>query len=145
MVITQLLNGRLNSIYFKAVLERVDRISHLKFRIFFPYFEIIVYIFVYFWLCCVFGAVHCTGFLKLQQGGLLSRCMHDSNCGGFSLWSTGSRHSGFSSYGTWALALCLAGSIWDLHGPEIEPRSPVLADGFLTTGPPGTFHYVFII
>ena len=27
-------------------------------------------------------------------------------------------------------------SMWDPHGPGIEPISPALADGFLTTGPP---------
>ena len=27
--------------------------------------------------------------------------------------------------------------MWDLPGPEIEPVSPALAGGFLTTAPPG--------
>ena len=27
--------------------------------------------------------------------------------------------------------------MWKLPGPGIEPMSPVLAGGFLTTGPPG--------
>ena len=27
--------------------------------------------------------------------------------------------------------------MWDLSGPGIEPVSPALAGGFLTTGPPG--------
>ena len=27
--------------------------------------------------------------------------------------------------------------MWDLPGPGIEPVSPALAGGFLTTGPPG--------
>ena len=27
--------------------------------------------------------------------------------------------------------------MWDLPGPGLEPVSPALADGFLTTGPPG--------
>jgi len=29
--------------------------------------------------------------------------------------------------------------MWDLPGAGIEPMSPVLAGGFLTTGPPGKF------
>ena len=29
--------------------------------------------------------------------------------------------------------------MWDLPGPGIELMSPALADGFLTTGPPGKF------
>ena len=27
--------------------------------------------------------------------------------------------------------------MWDLPGPGFEPMSPALADGFLTTAPPG--------
>ena len=27
--------------------------------------------------------------------------------------------------------------IWDVPGPGIKPMSPVLASGFLTSGPPG--------
>ena len=30
--------------------------------------------------------------------------------------------------------------MWDLPGPGIEPMSPALAGGFLTTGPPGKSH-----
>ena len=29
------------------------------------------------------------------------------------------------------------GGLWNLLGPETEPACPVLAGGFLTTGPPG--------
>ena len=35
--------------------------------------------------------------------------------------------------------------MWDLPGPGIEPLSPALAGGFLTTGPPGKSPGVFII
>ena len=61
-------------------------------------------------------------------------------CAGFSvwwlllLWSTGSRRTGFSSCG--ARASLLRG-MWDLPGPGLEPVSPALAGGFLTTVPPG--------
>ena len=73
-------------------------------------------------------------------------------CVGFSLWwilllwSTGSRRMGFSSCGSWALerklSSCgawtfLLSSMWDLPGPGLEPVSPALAGGFLTTLPPG--------
>ena len=42
--------------------------------------------------------------------------------------------------------------MWDLPGPGLEPVSPALADGFLTTAPPGKslsltlffFNYLFI-
>ena len=40
----------------------------------------------------------------------------------------------FSSCG--AQALLLRG-MWDLPGPGLEPMSPALAGGFLTTAPPG--------
>ena len=53
---------------------------------------------------------------------------------------------GLSSFGSWALehrlnscgawAYLLRG-MWDLPGPGIEPISPALAGGFLTTRPPG--------
>ena len=73
-------------------------------------------------------------------------------CVGFSLrWllllrSTGSRHAGvrscgspalerrLSSCGAWALLLR---GVWELPGPGLEPLSPALAGGFLTTAPPG--------
>ena len=69
-------------------------------------------------------------------------------CAGFSLsWllllqSTGSRHEGFSSCGSRALEhrirscdvqALLLHSLWDLPGPGLEPVSPALAGGFLTT------------
>ena len=80
-------------------------------------------------------------------------------CEGFSLrWllllrSTGSRHSGFcsvarglSSCGSRALECRLSSygarasllhGMWELPGPGLEPLSPALAGGFLTTAPPG--------
>ena len=39
-----------------------------------------------------------------------------------------------SSRGTWAYLLH---GMWDLPGPGLEPVSPALAGGFLTTAPPG--------
>ena len=41
---------------------------------------------------------------------------------------------GFSSCGSWAELLH---GMWDLPRPGIEPVSPALAGGFLTTAPPG--------
>ena len=34
--------------------------------------------------------------------------------------------------------------MWDLSGPEIEPLSPALAGGFLTTGLPGEALYIHV-
>ena len=39
-----------------------------------------------------------------------------------------------NSCGSWAQ---LFWSVWYLPGPQIEPESPALAGGFLTTEPPG--------
>ena len=41
---------------------------------------------------------------------------------------------GLNSCGVQALVSC---SMWNLHGPGIEPMSPALAGGFLSTVPPG--------
>ena len=55
-------------------------------------------------------------------------------------------HVGFNSCGSWALEHRLSScgaraqllhSMWDLPGPGLEPVSPALAGGFLTTAPPG--------
>ena len=34
--------------------------------------------------------------------------------------------------------------MWDLHGLEVEPIFPELTGGFLTTGPPGKSHGIFL-
>ena len=71
---------------------------------------------------------------------LVSRGSSSLCCMGFLLrWllllqSTVSKFRGFSSCGTWALVAC---SIWNLPGPGIKLMSPALADGFLSTVPPG--------
>ena len=35
--------------------------------------------------------------------------------------------------------------MWDLPGPELEPVSPALAGGFLTTAPPGMPFFTFLM
>ena len=61
-----------------------------------------IYLFIYFWLCWVFGVASRLS-LVVASGGYSSL-----QCTGFSLrwllllWSTGSRHTGFSSCGLWA-------------------------------------------
>ena len=101
---------------------------------------------IYFWLHWVFVAVHGLSLVAVS-GGYSSLW-----CTGFSLrWllllqSMGSRRPGFRGCGSQALesrlrscgtrALLLRG-MWDLPEPGIEPMSPALAGGFLTTVPPG--------
>ena len=110
------------------------------------------------------------GFLWLQRAGTTLHCgARASHCGGFSccgaqalgaqasvvaahglsscgmrslerrLSSCGSRalECRLSSCGAWAWLLH---SMWDLPGPGLEPVSPALAGGFLTTAPPGKSH-----
>ena len=44
------------------------------------------------------------------------------------------RLAGFRSWGAWALLLH---NVWNLPRPGIKPMFPALADGFLSTVPPG--------
>ena len=112
-----------------------------------------IYIILFFWLRWVFIAARGLS-LVASSGGYSSL-----RCTGFSLrWllllrSTGSRRAGsvvvahgVSSCGSCAvehrLSSCGARAqslhgIWDLPGPGLEPMSPALAGGFLTTAPPG--------
>ena len=50
------------------------------------------------------------------------------------VWAPG--YTGFSNSGMWTLWLWRMGCIQNLSRPEIEPMSPALAGGFLTTGQP---------
>ena len=67
------------------------------------FFFLIYFLFIYFWLHWIFVAVHGLSLVAASRGYSLLRCA------GFSLqWllllqSTGSRHGGFSSCGSWAL------------------------------------------
>ena len=111
------------------------------------------FIFFYFWLHWVFIAA-CRLYPVVASRGCSSL-----RCAGFSLWwllllpSTGSRRAGsvvvahgLSSCGLWALELRLSSfgtwaqllwGMWDPPGPGLEPVSPALAGGLLTTAPPG--------
>ena len=103
-------------------------------------------LFIYFWLHLVFIAARGLSVDVESRGYSSLRCV------GFSLqWllllrSTGSRCVGFSSCGSWALErrlsscgtrACLLRGTWDLPRPGLEPVSPALVGGFLTTVPPG--------
>ena len=110
------------------------------------------YLFIYFWLRWVFVAARGLSLVAASRG------YSSLWCAGFSLrWllllrSTGSRCAGFSSCGTRALESRLSScgaqvqlfhGMWDLPRPGLEPVSPALAGGFLTTAPPGK-PYLFI-
>ena len=94
------------------------------------------YSFIY--LKCIFG---CTGLL---HGLSLVEAGEDSSQAAvFKLLtavvllspSTVSKCMGFSTCSTWA-----PGGMWNPPRPGIEPMSPALAGGFLSSGPPGNSH-----
>ena len=105
------------------------------------FFKILfIYLFIYFCLRLVFVAA-CGLSLVAASGGYSAL-----RCAGFSLqWllllqSKGSRRVGFSSCVTRAQLLC---GMWDLPGPGLEPVSPALAGGFLTTASLGKPFFSF--
>ena len=118
--------------------------------LFFLFFkEFIIYLLVYLFIhsfihslaalglrCCVWAFSSC------GKQGLLFVALH----GLLLLQSTGSRRVGFSSCGSRALERRLSScgtrasllrGMWNLPRPGLEPVSPALAGGFLTTAPPG--------
>ena len=81
------------------------------------------------------------------MGATLRYGVWASHCGGFSCCGTQAiGRTGFSSSGSQALERRLSScgaqaqllhGMWDLPGPGLEPVSPALAGGFLTTAQPG--------
>ena len=59
---------------------------------------------------------------------------------GFSSCGVQALEHGFSSCGAWAWLLC---GMWDLPRSVIQPVSPALAGGFLSTAPPGESYIFF--
>ena len=59
---------------------------------------------------------------------------------GFSSCGAQALEHGFSSCGAWAWLL---GCKWDLPRSVIQPVSPALAGGFLSTAPPGESYIFF--
>ena len=124
-------------------------------------------IYIYLFLVAVGSSLLHVGFLQLRRAGATLCCgARVSHCGGFSCCGARalgaqasvvvacglqSRGSGvvacglrscdsralerrLSSCGAWAQ---LPRGMWDFPGPGLEPMSPALAGGFLTTVPPG--------
>ena len=116
------------------------------------FFLIFILLFIYLLFGCVGSLLLHMGFLQLRRAGATLHCGEwASHCSGFSCCgaralSTGSKHVGFSSCGTWALERRLSScgawaqllcGMWDLPGPGLELVSPAWAGGFLTTAPLG--------
>ena len=82
-----------------------------------------IYLFIYFWLRWVFVAVHRLSLVAASRGYSSLRCA------GFSLWwillvwSTGSRHVGFSRCGTWAQQLWHTGLVAPQHVGSSRTRA----------------------
>ena len=120
-----------------------------------------IHSFIHLWLHCVFAAACKLSLVAASGGYSLLQCTGCSLQWLLLLQSRGSRHAGFSScsrrapvvvagglssFGSQALerrlSSCGAGAellrgMRDLPGPGLEPVSPALAGGFLTTAPPG--------
>ena len=118
--------------------------------------NLFIYLFIY---GCIGSSLLHTGFLQLWQVGATVRCgARASHCGGFfccGAWALGAWASvvvacRLSSCGSWALECRLSSygaraqllhGMWSLPGPGLEPVSPALVGGFLTTAPPGKSLY----
>ena len=92
---------------------------------------------------CVGSSLLRAGFLQLRGAGATLHCAaRASHCGGFSCCGAQVLGAGASIVVARRLSSCgaralLLRGMWDLPGPGIEPVSPALAGGFLTTAPPG--------
>ena len=84
-------------------------------------------------LHCGAQASHCSGFSCCRACALGTWASVVVVRGLSSCGSQAPEHR-LSSCGARAELLC---GIWDLPGPGLEPMSPALAGGFLTTTPPG--------
>ena len=115
------------------------------------FINLFIYLFIF---GCVGSSLLHAGFLQLRRAGATLCCgARASHCSGFSCGAQalGTRASvvvarGLSSCGSRALERRLSScgtqasllhGICDLPGPGLEPVSPALAGGFLTTVPPG--------
>ena len=126
------------------------------------YYYYFIYLFMYLFIFgCIGSSLPRAGFLQLRRAGATLRCSVQAfHCGGFSCCrarALGMQASvvvacGLSSCGSQALErrlnscgarALLPHSMWDLPGPGLEPTSPALAGGFLTTAPPGKSHYFY--
>ena len=116
----------------------------MNFKMYYQSLKKYIYLFIF---GCVGSLLLHTGFLQLWQAQA-SHCSGFSCCGaralgawasvvvvcGLSSCDSRAVQCRLSSCGSWAQ---LFHNMWDLPGPGLEPVSPALAGGFLTTVPPG--------
>ena len=77
----------------------------------FSFFLLFIYLFIYFWLRCVFVAAHGLSLVAVDGGFSSLWCAGCSLRWLLLLWNMGSRHMGFSSCGTWVQQLWRAGLV----------------------------------
>ena len=98
--------------------------------------ELSVYLFIYSFLAVLGLCCYTWAFSSCSKQGLLSSCgARASHCGGFSCCGAQALgHVGSVVVGCTGLV-----ALWHVKFPRpgVEPMSPALAGGFLTTGPPG--------
>ena len=80
-------------------------------------------------LRCSVQAYHCSGFSCCEAQAL-------------GAWASAIVARGLSSCGTQAQLLR---GMWDVPRPGLKPVSPALADGFLTTVPPGKSKNILLV
>ena len=119
--------------------------------------DIMCILFICYFILAALGLCGCLwAFSACGKQGLLSSCAAQaSHCSGFSCcraWVLGMQASvvaarGLSTCGTQAPELRLSNrgfgallplGMWNLPKPGVEPMSPALAGGFLTSGPQGS-------
>ena len=98
-------------------------------------------IFIYFQLCWVFVAARGLSLVAVSLGYALGAVLRlliavaslVAECRLQGAWASVVAADGLSSCGAQPK---LPRGVWGLPGPGIEPKSPALANEFLTTGPP---------
>ena len=105
-------------------------------------FFFLTYVKIYFIFGCAGSSVVCGLCSSCSEQGFLLVAVHWLFNGWLLLFpSIGCRCVGFSSWGARTQLLC---SMWNPPRPGIEPASPPLAGGFLSTVPPGHSELVFL-
>ena len=126
-----------------------------------PFLFFLINFFLKFIFGCFGSSLLRAGFLQLGRAGATLRCgVRASHCSGFSCcgaqalgaWASLVVARGLSNCGSQVLECRLSScgaqaqlhhGMWDLPGPGLEPVSPALAGGFLTTVPPGELPFFF--
>ena len=80
-----------------------------------------IYLFIYFWLHCVFIAARGLSLFVASSSCSPLQCVGLSAWWPLSLQSTGSKHAGVSSCGVWAQLLC---GTWDPPDQGLNRRPP---------------------